>query len=238
MSHPRSQPTPETRLKGISSMATRQVLAELGASFEASRGVLVAIESVGGVDAARRVQDGEAFDVVVLASDAIDKLIASGHLLPDSKRDLVRSGVAVAVREGASLPDLSSEDAVRSAVLAARSLGYSTGPSGTALARLFERWGIAQQIQGRIVQAPPGVPVASLVARGEVELGFQQLSELLGVTGIAIAGPLPPAIQITTTFSAGIAVHTTQAEWVRAMLDDMTAPQAAAAKRRHGMEPA
>ena len=219
-------------------MATRQVLAELVAAHEAQSGVSVAIESVGGVDAAKRVQAGEAFDVVILASDAIDRLIASGHLQPGSRVDLVRSGVAAAVREGAPLPDLGSEDAVRSAVLAARNISYSTGPSGVALARLFERWGIADQIRGRTVQAPPGVPVASLVASGEVELGFQQLSELLGVGGITVAGPLPAEIQITTVFSAGIPVHTTQADAVRAMLAHMTAPQAAEAKRRQGMEPA
>ncbi|PZO17534.1 MAG: molybdenum ABC transporter substrate-binding protein, partial [Burkholderiales bacterium] len=190
------------------------------------------------VDAAKRVQAGEAFDVVILGSDAIDKLIASGHLQPGSRVDLVRSGVSVAVREGAPQPDLSSEDAVRRAVLAARTICHSTGPSGVALLKLFERWGIAEQLQDRIVQAPPGVPVASLVARGEVELGFQQLSELLGVAGIAIAGPLPPAIQIITTFSAGIPVHTAQAGAVRAMLAHMTAPKAADAKRRQGMEPA
>lgn len=227
-----------TRLKGISSMATRQVLADLVVAFEAASGVSVAIESVGGVDAAKRVQAGEAFDVVILALDAIDKLIASGHLLPGSRVDLVRSGVAAAVREGAPVPDLGSEDAVRSAVLAARSISHSTGPSGVALIKLFERWGIAEQLQGRIVQAPPGVPVASLVASGKVDLGFQQLSELLGVSGITIAGPLPPAIQIITTFSAGIPVHTDKADAVRAMLAHMTAPQAAEAKRRQGMEPA
>ncbi|MFN7123412.1 MAG: substrate-binding domain-containing protein [Hydrogenophaga sp.] len=235
--HP-NQSTSKTRIQGISSMATRQVLAELVAGFEAGRDVSVSIESVGGVDAARRVQAGEAFDVVILASDAIDKLIAAGHLQAGSRVDLVRSGVAAAVREGTPVPDLGSEDAVRSAVLAARSISYSTGPSGVALAKLFERWGITEQIQGRTVQAPPGVPVASLVARGEVELGFQQLSELLGVAGIAIAGPLPPAIQIVTTFSAGIPVQTAHAEAVRAMLVHMTAPQAAEAKRRQGMEPA
>lgn len=235
--HP-TQLSPQNRIRGISSMATQQVLAELVASFEAISGVSVAIESVGGVDAARRVQAGEAFDVVILASDAIDKLIAAGHLQLGSRVDLVRSGVAAAVREGTPVPDLGSEDAVRSAVLAAPSISYSTGPSGVALAKLFERWGITDQIQGRTVLAPPGVPVASLVARGEVALGFQQLSELLGVAGITVAGPLPPAIQIVTTFSAGIPVHSAQADAVRAMLAHMTAPQAAEAKRRQGMEPA
>ena len=227
----------QTGLRGISSMATRQVLAELVAGFMRQSGVEAAIESVGGVDAARRVQAGEAFDVVVLASDAIDKLLASGHLLPGSKVDWVRSGVAVAVPAGAVLPNITSEDAVRRAVLAARSISYSTGPSGVALAQLFERWGIAREMAPRMVQAPPGVPVGSLVAKGEVALGFQQLSELLHVPGIAIVGPLPPAIQITTTFSAGIGALSQQADAARALLAYMASPQAAQAKRNQGMEP-
>lgn len=227
-----------TDIKGISSMATRLVLADLVAAFGPQSGCRVAIESVGGVDAARRVQAGEAFDVVVLASDAIDKLIASGHVLAGSRVDLVRSGVAVAVRAGAPRPDIATEDALREAVRAARSISYSTGPSGVALAGLFERWGIAGEINSRIVTPPPGVPVGSLVARGEVELGFQQLSELMHLEGITVLGPLPPAIQIITTFSAGVCTGTRHAETVRAMLAFMNTPQAAEAKRRQGMDPA
>lgn len=219
-------------------MATRLVLAELVDAFQRRSGTRVAIESVGGVDAAKRVQAGEAFDVVILASDAIDKLIASGHVQADSKVDLVRSGVAVAVRDGAMQPDISSEDAVRAAVLAARNLSYSTGPSGVALAKLFERWGIAEQIKDRIVTPPPGIPVGSLVAKGEVELGFQQLSELINLDGITVLGPLPPTIQIITTFSAGVCAGSQQSDAVRAMLADMNTPEAAAAKLRQGMEPA
>lgn len=228
--------TPE--IKGISSMATRLVLAELADAFQRHSGSRVAIESAGGVDAAKRVQAGEVFDVVILASDAVDKLIDAGRMLAGSKVDLVRSGVAVAVRTGAPKPDISTEDAVREAVRAARSISYSTGPSGVALARLFERWGIADEIQNRIVQAPPGVPVGTLVARGEVELGFQQLSELMRLDGITVLGPLPPAIQIVTTFSAGVCTGTQQASAVRAMLDFMNSPEAADAKRRQGMDPA
>jgi molybdate transport system substrate-binding protein len=225
-------------IKGISSMATRQVLAELVAAYEARTGAAVAIESVGGVDAARRVQSGEPFDVVVLASDAIDQLIAAGSVLPGSRVDLVHSGVALAVRAGALRPDIGSEAGVRAAVLAARRLSYSTGPSGVALAKLFERWGIADEIRGRIVTAPPGVPVGTLVARGEVDLGFQQLAELIHVQGIELLGPLPPDIQITTTFSAGVCSASTQADAVRAVLRFMASPEAAEAKRRQGMEPA
>ncbi|WP_245638698.1 substrate-binding domain-containing protein [Hydrogenophaga palleronii] len=229
-------------LKGISSMATRQVLAELGAAFEQRAACAVAIEAVGGVDAAKRVAAGEAFDVVILASDAIDKLIAAGHLQAGSRVDLVRSEVAIAVQAGAAVPDVGSEEALQRAVLAARSISYSTGPSGVALAALFERWGIAEQVRARTVQAPPGVPVGTLVARGEVELGFQQLSELIHVDGITLVGGMPAGVQITTTFSAGLPVglaqQPEQAARVRDLLQFMTSPDAEAAKRRQGMEPA
>ncbi len=225
-------------LTGISSMATRQLLSELTVAYAQRTGQGVAIASVGGVDAAKRVQAGEAFDVVILASDAIAKLVASGHLRGDSVVDLVHSGVAVAVRAGTPVSDIGSEDAVRRAVLAAPTLSYSTGPSGVALAQLFGRWGIAEQIKKRIVTAPPGVPVGSLVAKGEVALGFQQLSELIHVDGITIVGPLPSAIQITTTFSAAMTSACTRVEAVRALLNFMASNDAVAAKRRQGMEPA
>lgn len=225
-------------LKVISSMATRALLAELAAMWRARSPLELAIESVGGVDAARRVQGGEAVDLVVLASNAIDALIDGGHAVRGSRSDLVRSGVSVAVRAGAARPDIGSEDAVREAVLRARTLGYSTGPSGVQLAKLFERWGIDAQVRDRLVQAPPGVPVGELVARGEVELGFQQTSELLHVDGITVLGPLPPAIQIVTVFSAALATASTRADEVRELLAFWTSPATAEAKRRQGMDPA
>jgi molybdate transport system substrate-binding protein len=225
-------------LRGISSMATRQVLGELAGAYEQRSGRSVRIESVGGVDAARRVGAGEPFDVVVLASDAIDKLAAGGALAAGSKVDLMRSPVAVAVRAGAPQPDVTSEEALRRAVQSAASIGYSTGPSGVALMRLFERWGIAAELARRLIQAPPGVPVGKLVANGEVALGFQQLSELVGLEGITVLGQLPEPIQIITIFSGAIGAASTQAEAVRGMLAFMASPEVAAAKRHHGMEPA
>ena len=225
-------------ITGISSMATRQVLADLAAAFEEQTGVTVAVESVGGVDAVKRVQAGEAFDLVFLAADAINKLIASGHVQAGSRVDLVRSPVAVAVRTGAAAPDITSEAAVKQAVLAAPSISFSTGPSGVFLSQLFERWGISQQIAPRLVQAPPGVPVGSLVARGDVALGFQQLSELMNLDGITVVGTLPAAIACITTFSAGLCAACVQPDAVRAMLAFMTSTASAAAIRRNGMEPA
>jgi molybdate transport system substrate-binding protein len=168
----------------------------------------------------------------------MDKLIAAGHVQADSRVDLVHSGVAVAVRAGAPLPDLSSEAAVRAAVLAAPRLSYSTGPSGVALAQLFERWGIADEIRPRIITPPPGVPVGSLLAKGEVDLGFQQLSELIHLPGITVVGALPAAIQITTTFTAGVCSTATQPDAARALLAFLASPEAHEAKRRQGMDPA
>jgi molybdate transport system substrate-binding protein len=225
-------------ITGISSMATRSILAELARAYEGRAGCVVAIESVGGVDAARRVRAGEAFDVVVLASDAIDTLLAGEHLVADSKVDFVRSEVAVAVRAGAARPDIGDEAALKRAVLAARAIGYSTGPSGVQLAKLFERWGVAETLHPRIVTPPPGVPVAGLVARGEVELGFQQLSELIRLDGVEVVGPLPVAVQIVTTFSAGVGARARQPDAARALLAFLVSTAAADAKRRGGMEPA
>jgi len=226
------------RLRMISSMATRQVLADLIAAYEQAGGAATVLEAVGGVDAARRVQEGEAFDIVALASNALSQLESAGKTVAGSTVALMRSGVSVAVPAGAAQPDISTEQALKTAVMAAPTLGYSTGPSGTHLLKTFERWGILEAIRPRIVQAPPGVPVARLVAQGDVALGFQQLSELLHVPGISIVGPLPPGVQIMTTFAAALAATCTQPEAAKALLAFMASPAADEAKRRQGMEPA
>ena len=225
-------------ITGISSMATRQLLADLVADYQRAGGGRVAIESVGGVDAARRVKAGEAFDFVILASNAIEQLIAAERVVAGSAVGIVLSGVAVAVRAGDARPDVGSEAALRRAVQATRSLSCSTGPSGVHLAGLFERWGIAAEVAGKFVQAPPGVPVGSLVARGEVELGFQQLSELIHLPGIDVIGPLPPEVQIITTFTGGLIAGSEHAEAVMSFFDFINSEASAAVKRRHGMEPA
>lgn len=225
-------------IRGISSMATRELLAELAVAYRQRTGIAVHIESVAGVEAARRVQGGEAFDIVVLASDAIDKLAAGGTAVAGSKLDLAQSPVAVAVPAGVTPPDLGSEEALRRAVQAAAKIGYSTGPSGTALLRRFERWGLADELRPRLVQAPPGVPVGALLAEGKVALGFQQLSELIHVKGVTIAGMLPPAVAIITTFSGAVCAGSSQAGAASRLLAFLASPDADAAKRRQGMEPA
>lgn len=228
-----------TTLRLISSMATKPLLADLVVLYQTQApDVQVLVESVGGVDAAKRVQAGEAFDGVVLASNAIDKLIAGGHVLTGSRADLVHSDVAVAVPAGAPVPDISTEAALKAAILAAPTLGYSTGPSGVQLAKQFEAWGIAEQIAPRIVQAKPGVPVGSMVASGDVALGFQQRSEMMGVQGITLVGGLPKAVEIITTFSGSVAASCAQPDAMRALLAFWQSSACDALKRQHGMDPA
>jgi molybdate transport system substrate-binding protein len=230
--------TMSTHITGISSQATRQVLGEMAQAYRASHGVDVSIESVGGVVAARRVQSGEAFDVVVLASDAIETLVGGGHVVAGSRTDLVRSRVAIGIRSGARRQDISSEEALRQAVLSARKVGYSTGPSGTALLKLFARWGIHDVVRDRIVQALPGVPVAQLVASGEIELGFQQYSEMANVPGVEVLGTMPPGTEIVTTFAAAVCTASRQPAAARDLLAFMSSPARLELVRRQGFEPA
>jgi molybdate transport system substrate-binding protein len=146
--------------------------------------------------------------------------------------------VAIAVRRGAPRPAIDTDEALRQAVLSSRGVGYSTGPSGVALKRIFETWGIVEAIRPRLVQASPGTPVAQLIARGEVTLGFQQLSELTHEEGVDVIGPMPPGLEIVTTFSGAICTTSAQVEVARALLEFLRSPAADEARLRHGMQPA
>lgn len=224
-------------VKGISSMATRQILAELAAAYQTATGHTIEIESVGGVDAAKRIRAGEAFDLAVLASDALAKLEADGALIAGSIVAMAESPMAVAVRVGATQPAMHDEAAVRAAMAAARTIGISTGPSGNHIVKLVSDWGLESQLSERIVQAKPGIPVARLLADGEVELGFQQLSELQGAPGIDIVGLLPDAIQPKTIFAAAVCKDAAQTDATRAFIAYLASAETAETKRRHGMIP-
>jgi molybdate transport system substrate-binding protein len=225
------------QLTSISSMATRQILADLIGPYEQRTGYRIRIKSMGGVDAARRVRAGEPTDVIILASNVMEQLEAEGHVIAGSRTDFARSGIAMAVPSGARPPSIDDADSVRQAMLNARKICYSTGPSGDHLKRVWERWGILEAISERAIQAPAGVPVGSLLANGEADLGFQQLSELLPVPGIDVVGPLPPEIQALTVFTAGVSSSSSQLKQAEALVAYLTSPQAEAAKRQHGMEP-
>jgi len=225
-------------IKGISSMATRRILADLAELYQQRTGHRVAITSMGGVDAARMVRAGEATDIVVLASNVMQQLQAEGHILPGSAAGFARSGMAIAVRAGTTWPGIGDEEAVKKAQLSARSIGYSTGPSGDHLMRLWQRWDLVEALSQRAIKAPAGVPVGALVARGEADLGFQQLSELLHEPGIDIVGPLPPEIQAVTVFTVGVCSSSSNVENARDLAAFLTSSAAEPAKRQHGMEPA
>jgi len=216
-------------------MATRHLLADLLRDYAQQRGVAVVMESVGGVDAARRVAAGEPFDVVILARQAIDKLAAAGAVEVDSVVDIATSPIAVAVRAGTRLPDLSDEHAVRNAVLAASAIGYSTGPSGDHVVRLVQGFEGRDVRVPRLVQAPPGMPVATLLARGEVDLGFQQLGELMDMPGVEVAGLLPEPLQAITTFAGAATSGAVSRAEVDRLLRFLASPDVADVKRRHGM---
>jgi molybdate transport system substrate-binding protein len=224
-------------LRVLSSMAGRKLLGDSIAKFEATSQHRVSLECVGGVDAAKRVRAGEPLDVVVLAREVFDDLIGAARIAPGSRVDLWVSAIGVAVRAGAARPDISSAAAVEAAVVAARRVGYSTGPSGQYLAKLFASWDADGGLKDRITVAPPGVPVGSLVARGDIELAFQQLSEL-GGEGIEVLGPLPPEIQMITTFSGGVALSSAQPDAARELLAFLGSPALRGLKQAHGMDAA
>ena len=184
-----------------------------------------------------RLKRGEIVDIVIVAEHVLRQFVQDGLVLADGMTVLARSSVAVAVRAGAPKPDIGSAAALEQALLRVGSIAISTSASGVYLRGLFQRLGIADALAPKLKVAE-GEPAGKLVARGEAEIGFQQMSELLPVRGIDIVGPLPPEIQETTLFSAGIATAAQNADAARALVQFLTAPAAAAVIRRHGMEPA
>ena len=220
----------------ISSMATRHILVELADVYTKSTGVAVVVESVGGVDAVRRIREGDPFDLAVLAADALAKLGEEGFAQADSIRPFARSPAAVAVRSGAARPTTCDEPSIRGLVGRARAIGISTGPSGAGVRALLALWSRGNGASPRIVQAQPGVPVARLIADGSVDVGFQQLSELLGELGIDIVGVVPETLLQKTTFSVGICRSTAQTAHARALIAFFTSTNSGSAKRRFGME--
>lgn len=238
---PGSKPSDRSAAAGvsvISSMAMRQILAELADRLARSTGQKIAVESMGGVDAAQRIRSGVACDVAVLAADALGKLAREGLIASGSIVEIARSATAAAVRSGAPRPAVGDEPSLRRAIAAAKSIALSTGPSGEQVTKLLQRWGLAEAVGGRIVKAPPGVPVARLLAAGEADLGFQQLSELSGEAGIDIVGPLPGSVLPMTAFAAGICRQASEVDAARAVIAYLSSAESDAVKRSYGMESA
>lgn len=225
-------------MKLISSMATRHLLTDLAAAAAAAGLPRVDIESVGGVAAEERVAAGESFDLVFLAAGALARLAASAHVT--AVTPLALSQVAVAVTSGTDAPasaptGVAFDDAagLQRALRDAGSIGYSTGPSGTMLITMIDDWGLSAELGDRLVQARPGVPVASLVATGDVSIGLQQLSELVGQPGVRILGVLPADCAIDTVFSGSVAQASSAPADAHAVLDFFTSPAAGDIIRAH-----
>lgn len=222
----------------LSTQATQEAYLELVAQFEKASGHKVNTVFTGTLNVQKRLADGEPYDLIIMAGPAIDDQIKLGKAVAGSRVDFAKSGTGLAVRKGAAKPDISSVDAFKKTLLAAKSIGYSTGPSGLYMLSVFEKIGIADQVKGKLKQTPSGVFVGTLVATGETEIGFQQTSELVHFAGIDYVGPLPGDLQRITVFSAGIHAGAKQADAARALVKFITAPSAAAVIRKHGLEPA
>ncbi len=224
------------RVTMIASNAVREPYRELLPAFENAAGHTVTVSWGGTADIVRRVEGGEIADIVIIPAARIDDLIAKG--LMASRTDLTRSGVGIAARAGAPRPDVSSVGALTHALLAADKIVLSSGPSSLYMPALFERLGIAGALKPKILQIAPGLGVGATLARGEGEIGFTQISELLPVKGIQYLGPLPAEVQFVTLFSAGVHTSASFPAAARALLKFLIAPDAAPVLRRHGMETA
>jgi molybdate transport system substrate-binding protein len=225
-------------IKVISTQATQEAYQELVAQFEKASGHKVTTFFSGTLNVQKRLADGEPYDMIIMAAPAIDDQIKLGKVVAGSRVDFAQSGTGLAVRKGAAKPDISSPDALKRTLLAAKSIGYSTGPSGLYMLSVFEKMGIADQVKGKLKQTPSGVFVGTLIANGDAEIGFQQISELVHFAGIDYVGPLPGDLQRMTMFSTGIHANAKQATAARALVKSITAPSAAPSIRKHGLEPA
>jgi molybdate transport system substrate-binding protein len=223
------------QVTGLSSMATRSLLTDLALDIRRRHGIAISFASAGGVEIAQHVRAGATVDLVVLAADVMDELESDGLLAPGTLRPLFVSQVVAAVPVGTTTPALASEDHARAAVTNARRIGYSTGPSGSAVMALLERWGLREELQGRLVQAPPGVPVGSLIASGQADLGFQQLSELLEAPGVRVLGPLPGDAAISSTFTGAVTATSRHLELAATVLRLLSADSAEALVASRGM---
>jgi molybdate transport system substrate-binding protein len=216
----------------------KSVLLELVPEFERTTGSKVVVTWGSANGLLKELETGTGGDLAILTAEAIDGLIVRGKVIAGSRIDLARSGIGIAVRKGASKPDIASPDALKRALLAAKSVAHSkTGMSGIYFPTVLERLGIADEMKGKIVMPEPGTPVGEVVANGEAEIGVQQISELLPIAGIDVVGPLPPTLQKITTFSAGLLAAAKEQEIAAALVKFLAtrAPPLLAGK---GLEPA
>ena len=217
--------------------ATKDVIEELIPAFEKATGHKVVPTWAAAPAIRKRLETGETFDLVISSAGDIDAFIQQGKLAPGSRTGLMQTGVGVAVKAGAPKPDISSADALKGALLAAKTIGISAGTSGAYVVSLMARLGIADETKQKLRQTPTGVRVGAMLASGEVEIGLQQESELKNEPGISYLGPLPPELQQVTLYAAGLGATTKQPDAARALVKALSGPDAAVVIARHGMKP-
>jgi molybdate transport system substrate-binding protein len=221
----------------LASAAMKDAYLELIPQFENATGHKVTAAWSSSPDVQKRIAAGEAADLIILGDSGTEALIKQGKLVASSRVNFVKASIGVAVRAGTPRPDISSADAVKRSVLAAKSVAYSAGASGIYLVSMFQKLGISDQIKSKTATVKPGEPVGEVVARGDAEIGFHQVSELIPVKGIEILGPLPAEIQNVTVYSGGIHSATKEADAATALVKFLTAPAAAPIIKKHGLEP-
>lgn len=217
------------------SAAFKAAYLQLVPEFERATGHKVESLWVPSVQMMNRLRGGEPVDLVILSGASLDELVRAG--IVRDRVDLAKSGIGVAVPAGAPKPDIASGEGVKRALLAAKGIAYSTGPSGLYLLGLFQRMGILDQVKAKATQVQ-GEPAGAVAARGAADLAFQQVSELLPVPGIDYVGPLPPDIQEVTVFAAGLPARANAPDAARALVRFFCSPAAALVIRKSGMEPA
>jgi molybdate transport system substrate-binding protein len=227
-----------TEIKVLSSIATKEAYLELVPQFEQTSGHTVATTWAGTTAIMQRMAAGETYDLVIISSVELEELTTHGKIASGSRVDLAKSGIGIAVRSGAAKPSIKTADDLKKALLAAKTVGYTSGPSGVYMAGLIDRMGIAAEMKPKHRGVPSGGTIGTIVATGEAEIGFQQVSELVHIAGIDYIGPLPPDVQSITVFSAGIHVAAAHADEARALQKFLTTPAAAGVMQKHGLETA
>jgi molybdate transport system substrate-binding protein len=231
--------THAVEIKVLSSIATREAYLELVPQFESATGHKVVTTWAGTTAIMQRMAvGGENHDIVVISSSEMDELIKQGKIVSGSRVDLAQSGIGIAVRKGAPRPDVSSAAALKQALLAAKTVGYTSGPSGVYMAGLIERMGIGAQVKPKHRGVPSGGTIGTIVASGDADIGFQQVSELVHIPGVDYIGPLPSDVQCVTIFSSGLQTGTAQPDAAKALVAFLTTPAAKAVMRKHGLETA
>jgi molybdate transport system substrate-binding protein len=225
-------------IKVLSSIATKEAYLELVPQFEKAAGHTVVTAWSGTTAIMQKMATGEQHDLVIISSTEMEELIRQRKIVAGSRVDLATSGIGIAVRKGAPRPDVSTADALKKALLAAKTVGYTSGPSGVYMGTLVERMGIADEVKAKFRSVPSGGTIGTIVASGDCEIGFQQVSELVHIPGIDYIGPLPAEVQRVTVFSCGLQTGAPQPGAAKALAAFLTTAAARAVMQKHGLETA